>query len=91
MDAADVEVLIRTGLGSARNNIIALSSDVLVACGTGAGTSSEISLGIKAGKPVILLGLPELAWDYSSELGGELVSRAGKPEEAIEMIERLLS
>lgn len=87
----DVEVVIRTGLGSARNNIIALSSDVLVACGAGAGTSSEIALGIKAGTPVILLGVKENVFEFFRDLGGDLVTRVDSPEDALTRIDALLS
>lgn len=86
----DVDVVIRTGLGSARNNVIALSADVLVACGAGAGTTSEIALGIKAGKPVILLGVQDIVFDYFREVGGNVVRRAGSAREALAMIEALL-
>lgn len=50
-----VDIPIITGLGSARNNVNALTSDVLVACGEGVGTLSEVFLGIKAGKRVLLV------------------------------------
>lgn len=50
-----LDIAIATGMGSARNNINVLSSDAIVACGTGAGTTSEIMLALKAKKPVILL------------------------------------
>jgi uncharacterized protein (TIGR00725 family) len=53
--AAAVDIAIATGLGSARNNINVLSSDVIVACGMGAGTASEVALALKAQKAVILL------------------------------------
>ncbi|MGA7615602.1 MAG: cytochrome [Thermoanaerobaculia bacterium] len=54
--APDVDVPIVTGMGSARNNVNALSSDVVIACGEGGpGTISEIALSIKTGKPVVLL------------------------------------
>ena len=56
-----LDIRIRTGMGSARNNINVLSSDVVVACGSGAGTTSEIMLALKAGKPLLLLKpTPEL-------------------------------
>jgi len=42
-------------MGNARNNINILSSDVVIACGMGAGTASEIALALKANKQVILL------------------------------------
>ncbi len=53
-----IDIPVLTGMGSARNNINVLTSQVVVACGMGAGTLSEIALAIKARKPVILLGYP---------------------------------
>lgn len=50
-----IDIVIVTDMGSARNNINVLSSDVVIACGMGAGTASEVALALKAGKPVILL------------------------------------
>ena len=50
-----VDIAIVTDMGNARNNINILSSDVIIACGMGAGTASEISLALKANKQVILL------------------------------------
>lgn len=52
-----VDIAIKTGMGSARNNINILTADVVVAIGIGPGTASEISLAIKAAKPVVLLNL----------------------------------
>ncbi|OUL37282.1 TIGR00725 family protein [Nostoc sp. T09] len=51
----DVDIAIFTDMGNARNNINVLSSDVVIACGMGAGTASEIALALKGDKPVILL------------------------------------
>lgn len=53
--SAAVDIAIVTGMGDARNVINVLSSQVIIACGGGAGTLSEIALALKAGKPVILL------------------------------------
>ncbi|MBU7582813.1 MAG: TIGR00725 family protein [Nostoc sp. TH1S01] len=50
-----VDIAIFTDMGNARNNINVLSSHVVIACGMGAGTASEIALALKANKPVILL------------------------------------
>jgi uncharacterized protein (TIGR00725 family) len=50
-----VDIAIATGMGNARNVINVLSSDVVVACGMGTGTTSEIALALKSNKPVILL------------------------------------
>ena len=57
-DAAEhIHIPICTGMGSARNMINVLSSDVVVACKGGAGTISEIALALKHGKTVIAMGL----------------------------------
>lgn len=50
-----VDIAIITDIGNARNNINVLSSDVVIACGIGAGTASEIALALKSHKKVILL------------------------------------
>lgn len=42
-----------TGMGSARNFINILTSDVVIVCGMGLGTASEAALAIKHQKPVI--------------------------------------
>jgi uncharacterized protein (TIGR00725 family) len=51
----EVDIAIFTDIGNARNNINVLSSNVIIACGMGAGTASEIALAVKGNKPVILL------------------------------------
>ena len=43
----DVDIAIITDLGNARNNINVLSSQVVIACGMGIGTASEIALALK--------------------------------------------
>ena len=50
-----VDIVIVTGMGHARNAIVAASSDVLIAVGGEYGTLSEIALGLKMGKTVISL------------------------------------
>jgi uncharacterized protein (TIGR00725 family) len=42
-----------TDLGHARNVLVVRSSDLLVAISGGFGTLSEISIGLKLGKPII--------------------------------------
>ena len=55
-DASEfVDVAVVTGMGQARNQINVLTSRVVISCGAGAGTASEIALALKARKPVILL------------------------------------
>lgn len=79
----DLDFAVVTGLGDARNLINVLSSDVVIACPGGAGTLSEVSLALKNGKRVILLGL-----DVGRALDGYrqdgLLTSANSPEEAVE-------
>src|SRR5688500_10118982 len=56
-----VDVVLATGLGEARNAVIALSANACVVCGMNAGTASEVALAIRARKPVILLRADETA------------------------------
>lgn len=51
----DLDVVILTGMGDARNVINVLSSDVVIACAGALGTLSEIALALKNGKRVIVL------------------------------------
>jgi uncharacterized protein (TIGR00725 family) len=50
-----VDIPIVTGLGNGRNIINVLSSHILVACGKGAGTASEVALALKVGKPIAFI------------------------------------
>lgn len=63
-----IDIPIFTGMGSARNNINVLSSDIVLACGTGAGTTSEIMLALKAQKTVILLNPSKRLTTFLDEL-----------------------
>jgi uncharacterized protein (TIGR00725 family) len=82
-----VDVPIITEMGSGRNNVNVLSSDVVVACGlSGSGTVSEVALAVKAGKPVILVEASPAEVAFFRKLGKRLVSAAASPEEAIELI-----
>jgi len=51
-----VDHVICTGLGQARNALIAATGQALIAVGGGWGTLSEIALGLRLGRPVVLLG-----------------------------------
>jgi len=46
---------VATGLGEARNAVIACTADLMIAVGGEYGTLSEIALALKMGKPVIAL------------------------------------
>ena len=51
-----VEHVICTGLGQARNTLVAATGHALIAVGGGWGTLSEIGLGLRLRRPVVLLG-----------------------------------
>ena len=48
-----VDIPIATGLGEARNTIIARAAQAVIAIGGGYGTLSEIAFALKQGRPVI--------------------------------------
>jgi len=86
-----VDVSIITEMGSGRNNINVLSSQVVVVCGlTGSGTVSEVALAVKAGKPVILVAASPADVAFFRKLDKRLVKAADSPEEAIELIMKLM-
>ncbi|MGN7613147.1 TIGR00725 family protein [Magnetococcales bacterium HHB-1] len=85
-----VDIAIFTDMGNARNNINVLSSDVVVACGMGAGTLSEIALAIKGKKPVVLLGDERQCETLFTIIGQSPLHVAKNVDEAIQYIEKLL-
>jgi len=85
-DYIDIQILI--GMGAARNNINVLSSDVVVVCKGGAGTFSELALALKNNKKVILLDF-DIGNLFDEYLGKNLF-KAKTPEEAIEIIKKLI-
>lgn len=68
-----VTIPIRTGFGSARNIINILSSDVVIACGAGLGTTSEASLALKSGKPTGFICLEEQDFSFFRRLSSSAV------------------
>jgi len=63
-----LDVRIPSGIGLARNSIVVLSSDVLIALGGGAGTLSELSFAWQYGKTVYCY---EGAKGWSKDLAGK--------------------
>lgn len=86
-----VDIAIVTDLGNARNNINVLSSDVVIACGMGAGTASEIALALKANKKVILLNNDFNSQVFFQSLAKNKVAIAQNPVSAIELVTQLLA
>jgi uncharacterized protein (TIGR00725 family) len=87
--APHIQIPICTGMGSARNMINVLSSDVVVACPGGTGTISEIALALKHGKTVITMGFPtgELFTPHRNQ--GRLIE-VRTPDDVIQKIKNIL-
>ena len=85
-----VDIPIITEMKSARNNINVLSSDVIIACGMGAGTASEVALALKARKKVVLLNQDEGSKEFFKKIGKGNVHIANNPEEAIEITKKII-
>ena len=86
-----VDIVLATGLGEARNAVIALSANACVVCGMNAATASEVALAIRAKKPVVLVRADEVASKFFRSLdGGDVVRVAMSAGEAIEMLRGLL-
>ena len=85
-----VDLVLASGLGEARNAVIALSANACVVCGMNAGTASEVALAIRAKKPVILLRADEVTAKFFRSLDVEVVRVAMSAGEAIEMLRGLM-
>lgn len=84
-----IEIIIPTGMGQARNVIVVLAADIVLAVGGEFGTLSEISLALKHGIPVIGLHTWPIA-DMGEEDDVPFFP-ATSPDEAIAIARRLLS
>jgi hypothetical protein len=87
-DAVDVAIF--THMGNARNNLNVLSSNVVIACGMGAGTASEVALAIKNKKPVLLLHPGERAANFFQDLAPGQVTLVANADEALSVTRRLI-
>ncbi|MDX2097688.1 MAG: cytochrome [Leptolyngbyaceae cyanobacterium bins.59] len=86
-----VDIPIYTDLGNGRNNLNVLSSQVVIACGMGTGTVSEVALALKNQKPVILLNWSEEGQRFFQSLSPDEIWVADRPETAIQLTHTLLS
>lgn len=86
-----VDIPVLTGMGGARNNINVLSSDIVIACGSGAGTTSEIMLALKAGKAVIMLNQTEQGRNFFQSLDYSTLHFAESPQQAVDLAQNLIS
>lgn len=80
-------VSIPTDLGHARNAVVALSADALIAVGGGYGTLSEVAFGLKMHKPVV--GME--TWDLGECAQEDYwIARAKTPADAVRLAEELV-
>lgn len=86
-----IDIAIFTDMGNARNNINVLSSDMVIACGMGAGTASEICLALKSNKKVILLSVDQESQNFFQKLASENVYFVDDAENAMATIKEILS
>ena len=76
-----VDHAVVTGIGHARNLVVAASGDAVIAIGGGWGTLAEIGFALRLGRPVVIL-------EPGHEVPG--VPRAATPREAVELALELL-
>src|SRR6476469_9575180 len=86
-----VDIAIVTDMGNARNNINVLSSNVVIACGMGAGTASEIALALKGNKKVILLNENLESQQFFKHLSKDSIFIANCPRDAINIAQEIIS
>ena len=90
--APNVDVAIFTDTGEARNNIIVLSADVVIACVVDdAGTASEVALALKNDRPVIIVAANDEVRRFYELIGSGRVGIAETPADAIQMCRALMS
>lgn len=81
-----VDVAIVTGMGEARNAIVARTARAVIAVGGGYGTLSEIAYALHFGVPVVGLSTWEVAREGQPPAP---IHRADSPEEAVALALRL--
>ncbi|HEY8496987.1 MAG TPA: TIGR00725 family protein [Limnochordales bacterium] len=84
-----IDIIIPTGMGQARNVLVVLTADVVVAVGGEFGTLSEISLALKHGIPVV--GLDTWPVDAMPAARGAPFYRARDLGDAFGRIRQLLA
>jgi hypothetical protein len=93
--APDADVAIITDMHNARNNVIVLSGNVVVACGVdGPGTASEVSLALKNRRHVVLLNASVEALRFFESIASQypgFLHSATSVEEAMDCAEQCLA
>lgn len=87
----NAQIKIVTGMGSGRNMINVLSSNIIVVLGMAAGTASEVALAIKSNKKVILLHQDEITIRFFKNIGTYRILIAKNVDETIAQIKDYLA
>jgi hypothetical protein len=69
-----------------RDQMVVLSSDAVIVCGMSAGTAAEVSLAIKARKPVVLVRPDGEVRAFFERLGNGALQTAETAEEAVGIV-----
>jgi uncharacterized protein (TIGR00725 family) len=90
-----VDIVVPTGLSFARNSLVVLAADIVVAVGGGVGTLSEVAYAWQYGKPIIAVSseggwAAELAGRTLDSRRGDKVLSANSVEEVITRIREAL-
>ncbi|HDL09875.1 MAG TPA: TIGR00725 family protein [Candidatus Omnitrophica bacterium] len=83
-----IDIPIVTGLGEARNLLVVLNSDVIIAIDGAYGTLTEIAFALLYKKPIVALKSWELVYDGEQDKNVIYVST---PEEAVNKVFELLT
>ncbi len=86
-----VDIPILTGLGHGRNYVNILSSRVIVGIGLGPGTASELSLALKAGRPIILYQPRTEDLNFFCDLAPDLVQAAQTIDQLEDLVKTALA
>ena len=82
-----IRLPLSTGMGQARNLVLVLSADAVIAVAGGWGTLSEIALAAKHGRPVVLLDSWRL--ELPADPDENILHPADTPSQAVETAIRL--
>ncbi|MEO0406806.1 MAG: cytochrome [Cyanobacteria bacterium P01_A01_bin.135] len=86
-----IDIAVKTAMGSGRNWLNILSSDAIVVCGLGLGTLSELALALKQGIPTLLLApMPELVALLQKLPAAQAARVVETPQGAIAELQKLL-
>lgn len=90
------EFVVATGIGKARNFVVAYSGDAMIVVGGGAGTMTEVAAAYQVAKPIVTVEgtggvADEWAGKYFDDKRTRLILSGSSPEDAVKKAMRELS